>query len=77
MKAFCAKCQEETEHAASVSGNDVVLTCPCGHFVKFPSAFSKEEMAAFLEKHKACNVRPVVDGEAEPDAAAVLEKFGL
>ena len=78
MKTFCAKCQIETEHAASVSGKDVVLTCPCGHFIKFPSAFSKEEMEAFLASHKTVNARPAPSGAPEEDAAAaVLGKLGL
>ena len=76
MKTFCAKCQSETKHTASEVGRDVVLTCECGHFIKFPASFMKEDMDTFLEKHQVANLRSIhLVNEEVPGRA--LERLGL
>lgn len=69
--AFCANCQTETDHEASIADNgDLVLTCPCGRSMKFPSSFDADQLADALNAHKAAN-----DGQVTVDGQ--LAKFGL
>lgn len=69
--AFCANCQTEKEHLASIADNgDLVLTCDCGRALKFPSSFDAEDLANALETHKGAN-------EGQITKEGQLAKFGL
>ena len=52
---FCAHCQEETQHAVTVTGGDFVFSCHCGRFVKFPATMTPMELAAAIAAHKENN----------------------
>ena len=58
MKVFCAVCQGEPEASPSVVGGDLILTCPCGHFLKVPASLDSEELDSYLLKHKEENLSP-------------------
>lgn len=53
MQVFCSICQTETEHELQVDHNgEAVLTCPCGHFVKFPDTPTNEQLTLHKNQNK-------------------------
>jgi len=55
---FCANCQTDTAHSATVERGDIILTCSaadCGRFVKFPATMSAAELQAAVTAHKSAN----------------------
>jgi hypothetical protein len=53
---FCARDQKDTDHVLSSSpSGEVVLTCECGEFVKFPTGIKKIELDKLIKKHKEAN----------------------
>lgn len=53
---FCANEQADTEHTLDIDqNNEIVLTCACGRFLKFPAGTSADVMSGLLEKHKEAN----------------------
>lgn len=53
---FCANCQEEKDHGLSLAPNgEVVATCDCGRFLKFPATLGAKEINKLVETHKDKN----------------------
>lgn len=52
---FCAREQTDTAHTLKVSNGEIVLTCECGHFVKFPVTLTTEEFVEAIAKHREAN----------------------
>lgn len=54
--AFCANEQSETEHGLDVDGaGEVVLTCACGRFLKYPKGTDAAALKDLLAAHKEAN----------------------
>lgn len=60
---FNAELQKETPHTISLNPNgdgEIIFTCTeTGRAIKVPAGLSKEEVDAFLVKHKEANVGQV------------------
>jgi hypothetical protein len=53
---FCANDQKETAHVLDVDGNgEVVLTCPCGRFIKLPAGADAAGIRPYADAHRASN----------------------
>ncbi len=56
IDAFNAKSQEIESHELTIDqNNDWLLTAKDGHFIKFPSSFSKKDVLKGLEEYQAAN----------------------
>lgn len=74
IKFFCANEQAETEHTIDIDGSrDIVLTCPCGRFIKLPAGTDAAGLKAYAETHRAANVGQVSVEKIEAEKAALLE----
>jgi hypothetical protein len=63
--SFCTKCQADTSHAVSMDhNNELVFTCPCGHFIKTP-ALEPAALKAHLAAHRAENFGRKLLNQAE------------
>lgn len=73
---FCSGCQKHTTHKMSIDKNEeIVATCGCGHFLKFP-ANMVEDRASFVEnlaKHEQHN-RGQIKAHVVQAARRELEK---
>ena len=76
-EAFCANCQEDTEHMVTVDANsELVFTCDCGRFFKInPEGMSKEDVQAALDAHKDANMGQVLTEQVEAAQAAFLDEL--
>lgn len=53
---FCAEEQADTDHVLDIDGvGEIVLTCDCGRFLKFPAGTTSEDLKAYIAKHRASN----------------------
>lgn len=53
---FCANEQKETAHTVDIDGNgEVVLTCACGRFLKFPADTDSETLKKYIIAHREQN----------------------
>lgn len=77
MNTFCAICQTDTQHSATVTGADITLICVCGHPIKFPASFTKEQVNSFLAENKSENIRPAPVADTPVDQNAILNNLGL
>lgn len=51
--AFCAQCQEETDHTVEVDHNgEILMTCECGRFQKFASGMTAKAVNDDLGRRK-------------------------
>lgn len=72
---FCAGDQAETEHTLTASaGGEVVATCSCGRFLKFPAGITREEFDELLAKHKLQNVGQVTQESIESTLSALADE---
>ena len=70
--SFCANCQAEKPHAIEVNVNgEIVLTCECSRFIKFPPGLDAPSIDSLLATHKTAN-EGQVSIQASHDAAAAL-----
>ena len=73
---FCANCQEETEHVASVNdrtGDELLLECEtCGRVLKFPLSVTQEELVALLSDHQEANAGQVTKESQDKKIAELL-----
>lgn len=54
---FCANEQAEIEHTLEVDNNgEIVATCACGRFIKFPATTTATEVELMISEHKQANV---------------------
>lgn len=76
-EAFCANCQQETEHAVTVdANNELVFTCDCGRFFKLnPEGMSKDDVQAALDAHKAVNEGQLPVEQIEAAHNALLDEL--
>ncbi len=75
--AFCANEQKHTNHALDIDGaGEIVLTCECGRFIKFPKGTTPEELKKLLEDHTVANVGQISMEAIEAEKAKLLEAFG-
>lgn len=58
---FCATEQAETAHELSVDvmNGEILATCPCGRFLKFPSSVTPEEFTQLVAAHREANAGQV------------------
>lgn len=54
--AFCAREQADTLHTLTINNADIILTCECGHFIKFPVTLTTEEFVEAIAKHREANM---------------------
>jgi hypothetical protein len=55
-QAFCAACQTVTMQTFAVDrNNEIVVTCRCSRFLKFPLTETQEQLDALLEAHQKAN----------------------
>ena len=74
IKAFCACCQTETQHSAVLDERgELLLTCPCGRFIKTPP-LEPLELQKHLAAHKAHNLGRAPMTKAQIAAAEAKEK---
>ncbi len=74
---FCAHEQKETEHTLDIDGaGEIVLTCGCGRFLKFPKGTTAEDLKGLLEKHKASNAGQISVEAMEAQKAELLAELG-
>lgn len=53
---LCVAEQKETEHLVSTAPNDeVLLTCPCGTFLKFPQNIDSKQLDRLIKLHNLAN----------------------
>lgn len=54
---FCANEQKITTHTLEVEpmNGEILATCPCGRFLKFPSDVTKESFDELVAAHQASN----------------------
>lgn len=54
---FCANEQEVTTHTLSMEpmNGEIVATCPCGRFLKFPSTVTPDEFNDLVTAHEVAN----------------------
>jgi hypothetical protein len=76
MTAFCANCQNDTEHSVYVDdAGELVLTCStenCGRFIKLPKGISEDEARAYFAAHKDSNLGQVSREKAEEEANRLI-----
>ena len=71
---FCANDQVETEHDLDVDGNgEVVLTCPCGRFIKMPANTTPETLTVAIEKQKESNEGQITQESIEQKKQELLD----
>lgn len=75
--AFCANCQEETDHTVSTSttNGEIILTCACERFIKLPPETTPEEAQSYLEAHKENNQGQITVEEYERAANNIVAAF--
>ncbi len=58
---FCAQCQEVTAHDLGVESmnGEILATCSCGRFLKFPPDVTPESFAELLAAHQEANTGQV------------------
>ncbi len=58
---FCAQCQEVTGHELGVESmnGEILATCPCGRFLKFPPNVTPEIFKELLAAHQEANTGQV------------------
>lgn len=77
IKFFCANDQAETDHALDIDGNgEIVLTCPCGRFVKLPKGTDAAGIRSYAEAHRAANQGQVSVEKMEAEKAKLLGELG-
>lgn len=65
---FCSNEQTETEHILSVDkAGEIVATCGCGFFLKFPAGMTKEQFQESLTDHKEQNSGQVKQADVEKE----------
>jgi hypothetical protein len=53
---FCADEQKLTSHELAVDNNgEIIATCACGRFVKFPAGFTADQVKNFIVEHEDAN----------------------
>jgi hypothetical protein len=75
--AFCANCQQQTEHAVTIdANNEMVFTCDCGRFFKLnPEGLSKDDVQAALDQHHAANEGQLPMEQIEAAQSALLDEL--
>lgn len=74
--AFCAIEQQETAHTLDIDGSgEVVLTCECGHFVKYPKGTTGEQLQEHILKHAEVNAGQVSVDMIEAEKEKLLAGF--
>lgn len=68
---FCANCQTDTFHKVEVFPTEVMATCNCGRFIKFPPLKQAGALRAMFEDHKIANTGQIVAKPYVPDAEVV------
>lgn len=75
---YCSTCKTNTEHACVVDKQgEVVCTCSCGRFLKFP-LMSKDEFVAAIERHESTakqQITPEMEAEASQISIDELERM--
>jgi len=73
ISAFCANEQADTQHSVDIDSiGEVVLTCGCGRFIKFPAGTDAATLKAGLEVHKASNEGQITREKIEAMQAALI-----
>jgi hypothetical protein len=53
---FCADEQVKTTHTLEVDANgEIIATCPCGRFIKFPAELTAGELEKLITTHEKDN----------------------
>jgi hypothetical protein len=52
---FCAACGVHTDHELSNQFGELVATCPCGRFLKFPLGLPRADFDVLIARHKTDN----------------------
>lgn len=74
LNVFCANCQTETSQAVTSSKSEIVATCDCGRFLKWP-AMPIEQFKELLAQHAADNKGQVKITPEEEKAASAGADF--
>jgi hypothetical protein len=71
---FCANEQKETPHVLSASGDgEIVATCDCGRFLKFPKGIDKATFDDLVAKHKTSNEGQVTQESIDKNLSALAD----
>jgi hypothetical protein len=72
---FCAKEQKDTVHVLSLSpaNGEVIATCACGEFIKFPAGIKKDEFEKQITAYKQANEGQVSMEKAEKNLQALAD----
>ncbi len=77
---FCANEQKETTHQVDIDANgEIVVSCECGRFLKFPRGTSAKELKEHLTRHQEHNTGQVsqeaLDAERTKFLNDLLEEY--
>ncbi len=80
IDVFCAACQAVTPHQSSRirdrnNHHEIVCTCDCGAFLKFPITDDPAKFRAMLDANHKSNAGQISAEMAEAEAAAHDERF--
>lgn len=76
ITVFCANEQAETPHTFEIDGvGEVVFTCECGRFIKYPKETTVEELKAHIVKHKEVNIGQISQASLDEKGRKFLEEL--
>lgn len=71
---FCANCQVESAHVIDIDGNgEILLTCLCGRFVKYPRGTDVETLKLEIAAHKESNAGQISIESIEVEKAELVK----
>lgn len=71
---FCANEQADTLQKLDVDGNgEIVLTCECGRFTKFPADTDSELLKVYIAEHRAANFGQITMASIEEKKAELIQ----